>query len=91
MKIVIIVLFIILMHFIIGFLCSIYFISHPNCFVWEEPNGERDLPELYVAILLGNLWPIAIIYFIILKSGRLYAASVRYFANRIINKKGDYK
>lgn len=74
------------MYFTIGFVCSIYFISHPDCFVWEEPNGMRDSPELSFAIFFGNIWPVAIIYFVILKSGRLYATLVTYFSNKIINK-----
>lgn len=86
LTIILLIILMLLMYFVIGFVCSIYFISHPNCFVWEEPNGSQDLPDLSVAIFLGNIWPIAIIYFMILRSGKLYAASVRYFANKILNK-----
>ena len=81
-----IILFIILIHFVIGFVCSIYFISHPNCFVWDAGDGTKSVPMLKDAIALGNLWICLIICFIIYKLGRLYAALVTYFANKILNK-----
>lgn len=86
LAIILLVLLIILIHSVIGFLCSVYFISHPDCFVWDAGNGIQAKPRLNEAIGMGNIWICLIIYFIIYKSAKLYTALVRYFANKIINK-----